>query len=208
MISPRAELYKTYLMYSMSGDVVELPVGGVIRKKTNLAARQAEMTRLQQLGDLLGMNQLEVAAVHNDLAEQAYRNQAQEVLRGTGTLSPERKEYLDQMRQQLGLQQATADKIIREVGGGGLGFLGGGGGFSVDGGGGGRGMLFLTTVLLQGGGMGGGVLHQGAGTQGLGWVVVFWAPGCLQQCRAVASILLVLLLLAFLHATCSASTYR
>jgi hypothetical protein len=39
------------------------------------------------------------------------------VLRGTGTLSPERKEYLDGMRQQLGLQQATADKIIREVGG-------------------------------------------------------------------------------------------
>jgi hypothetical protein len=60
-------------MYSMSGDVVELPVGGVIRKKTNIAARQAEMTRLQQLGDLLGMNQMEVAAVHNDLAEQAYR---------------------------------------------------------------------------------------------------------------------------------------
>lgn len=143
----RAELYKTYLMYSMSGDVVELPVGGVIRKKTNLAARQAEMTRLQQLGDLLGMNQLEVAAVHNDLAEQAYRNQAQEVLRGTGTLSPERKEYLDQMRQQLGLQQATADKIIREVGGlGGGGWVGGGGPCGRGGAGGGGGALVDHSV--------------------------------------------------------------
>jgi len=111
----RAELYKNYLMYSMSGDVVELPVGGVIRKKTNLAARQTEMVRLQQLGDLLGMTQVEVAAVHNDLAEQAYRSQAQDVLRGTGQLTAERKEYLDQMRQQLGLQQAAADKIIKEV---------------------------------------------------------------------------------------------
>jgi hypothetical protein len=54
----RAELYKNYLMYSMSGDVVELPVGGVIRKKTNLAARQTEMVRLQQLGDLMGMTQV------------------------------------------------------------------------------------------------------------------------------------------------------
>jgi hypothetical protein len=36
----RAELYKQYLMYSMSGDVVELPVGGVIRKKNSDVTRQ------------------------------------------------------------------------------------------------------------------------------------------------------------------------
>lgn len=71
----RAELYKNYLMYSMSGDVVELPVGGVIRKKTNLQARQAEMQRLSQLGDILGMSQAEIGAVHQDLAEQAFRAQ-------------------------------------------------------------------------------------------------------------------------------------
>ncbi len=40
---------------SMSGDVVELPVGGTIRKKTNAQARQAEMTRLSTLADVLGM---------------------------------------------------------------------------------------------------------------------------------------------------------
>jgi hypothetical protein len=62
-------------MYSMSGDVVELPVGGVIRKKSSLVTRQAEMNRLQQLGDILGMSQLEVNAVHTDLAEQAYKSQ-------------------------------------------------------------------------------------------------------------------------------------
>jgi hypothetical protein len=33
------------------------------------------MNRLQQLGDILGMSQLEVNAVHTDLAEQAYKSQ-------------------------------------------------------------------------------------------------------------------------------------
>ncbi|KAF8060559.1 SULTR2 [Scenedesmus sp. PABB004] len=111
----RAELYKNYLMYSMSGDVVELPVGGVIRKKSSLVTRQAEMARLQQLGDLLGMGMPEVAAVHNDLAEQAYRSQAQDVLRGSGSLSEERKTYLEELRAQLNIGKEAADKIIREV---------------------------------------------------------------------------------------------
>lgn len=60
----RGEIYKNYLMYTMSGDVVELPVGGTIRKKTNMAARQQEMARLSQLGDLLGMTNLEINQVH------------------------------------------------------------------------------------------------------------------------------------------------
>lgn len=36
---------------------------------------QAEMNRLTQLADILGMSQIEVAAVHGDLAEQAYKSQ-------------------------------------------------------------------------------------------------------------------------------------
>ncbi|KAF6255592.1 hypothetical protein COO60DRAFT_1641425 [Scenedesmus sp. NREL 46B-D3] len=128
-----------YLMYSMSGDVVELPVGGVIRKKSSLVTRQAEMNRLQQLGDILGMSQLEVNAVHGDLAEQAYKSQpgdlaetacksqpgdlaeqayksqATEVLRGSGSLSQERKQYLEELRTQLNLSKETGDKILREA---------------------------------------------------------------------------------------------
>jgi hypothetical protein len=121
----------------MSSDSVELPAGGVIRKKTNLQvrvgwggeagreserggdggrrrpwaaadvlparhtrahtqprtlahmhahtlpplgapapqARQQEMARLQQLGDVLGMGAAEVAAVQQELSEQAFRTQ-------------------------------------------------------------------------------------------------------------------------------------
>ena len=82
----RAELYKQYLMYSMSGDVVELPVGGVIRKKNSAVTQQAEMARLGQLGDILGMTPLEVRAVQQDLAGQAFKQQ----VRGSGRL----KEWL------------------------------------------------------------------------------------------------------------------
>jgi hypothetical protein len=39
---------------------------------------QAEMARLQQLGDILGMTQFDVAAVHQDLSEQAYKSQVGE----------------------------------------------------------------------------------------------------------------------------------
>lgn len=44
--------------------------------------------------------------------------QAQDVLRGTGSITPEREAYLEQMRQQLSLPEDKAKKIIREVGGG------------------------------------------------------------------------------------------
>ena len=54
----RAALYKQYLMYTMSGDVVELPVGGAVRKKNSGSSRQADMGRLSQLGDILGMSQV------------------------------------------------------------------------------------------------------------------------------------------------------
>lgn len=76
----RAELYKQYLMYSMSGDVVELPVGGVIRKKNSAVTQQAEMQRLNQLADILGMSPLEVRAVQQDLAGQAFKQQVRVVL--------------------------------------------------------------------------------------------------------------------------------
>ncbi len=64
-----------------TGDVVELPVGGMIRKRGDQAARSADMARLQALSDLLGMNQMEVVGVQSEMAEQAYKGQAQEVMR-------------------------------------------------------------------------------------------------------------------------------
>jgi len=111
----RAELYKVFLMGAMGSEVVDLPVGGQIRKKAGGPSRQHEMARLQQLSDLLGMSQPEVMAVHADLSEQAFKAQAQDVLRGNGTLTPERRKYLDDMASQLGLAPAQRDKVVKEV---------------------------------------------------------------------------------------------
>ncbi|KXZ55238.1 hypothetical protein GPECTOR_3g379 [Gonium pectorale] len=108
----RSEIYKNYLMYSMSGDVVELPVGGVIRKKSNAQARQAEMARLSSLADVLGMSGAEVMSAQSDLAEQAYKAQAQEVMR-MGPLNEEKIQYLDEMRAQLGLTKEVGDKVLK-----------------------------------------------------------------------------------------------
>lgn len=43
------------------------------------------------------------------------RTQATDVLRGSGSLSGERKEYLDNLAKQLGLPDDERDKTIREV---------------------------------------------------------------------------------------------
>ncbi len=42
----------------------------------------SEFARLSQLGDILGLTPLEVSSVHSQLAEQAYRNQVQQVCLG------------------------------------------------------------------------------------------------------------------------------
>lgn len=52
---------------------------------------------------------------HLNLSMHTTQPQAQEVLRATGQLTPERKAYLDDMRKQLQLPEDKADKIIREV---------------------------------------------------------------------------------------------
>jgi len=110
----RALLYRDYLMSTMSGEVVNLPVGGVIRKKTNEGARQADMARLQSLADILGMDQMEISKVHGNLSEEAYKAQATQVMR-SGPPSKASNQLLDSLAQQLGLNKEAAEKINRAV---------------------------------------------------------------------------------------------
>lgn len=53
------EIYKTYLMFCMSGDVVNLPMGGTIVVERD----EQEFARLSQLGDLLGLGPMDVYKV-------------------------------------------------------------------------------------------------------------------------------------------------
>lgn len=56
----RTDIYKNFLLYCMQGDVVSLPMGGTMIVERD----QSEFQRLSQLGDVLGLNQMDVAEVH------------------------------------------------------------------------------------------------------------------------------------------------
>lgn len=114
-IKDRQQLYKEYLLSTMSSDVTELPVGGLMRKKANTATTRAENWRLGELAGVLGLSQMDIAGVHGDLTEQAYKANVQEALRGTGSISKERQEELEAMRAQLGISAERAKQIQRET---------------------------------------------------------------------------------------------
>lgn len=63
----RQELYRGFLLYCLSGDVVTLPLGAQIV----IDRDESEFVRLAQLGDILGLTPADVSGVHKGLAEQA-----------------------------------------------------------------------------------------------------------------------------------------
>ena len=67
----RQDIYRNFLLYCMSGDTVALPMGSTVVVERD----ESEFARLSQLGEILGLTQFDVANVHKELAETAYRNQ-------------------------------------------------------------------------------------------------------------------------------------
>ena len=57
----RLDIYKNFLLYCMQGDVVTLPMGGTMVVERD----QSEFQRLGNLGDVLGLNQMDVMEVHS-----------------------------------------------------------------------------------------------------------------------------------------------
>jgi hypothetical protein len=68
----RTDLYRTYLIYCLSGETTGMPMGTQIVTQRD----DTEFVRLGQLGQILGMTPKEVADVHKGLAEQAFSQQA------------------------------------------------------------------------------------------------------------------------------------
>ena len=62
----KLDIYKGYLEYCMRGDVILLPMGGYMTVERD----QSEFTRLQQLGDILGLTAMDIMPLHNDMAEE------------------------------------------------------------------------------------------------------------------------------------------
>lgn len=107
-LQDRVDVYRNYLMYCMTGDVIQGPMGVQMVAERD----ESEFARLSQLGDLLGLTQMDVMKVHQDLAEQAFKGQVEQYMAG-GVLTPEKAEALEQLREKMGLPKETADKVIK-----------------------------------------------------------------------------------------------
>lgn len=106
----RTDLYRTYLLYCISGETTGLPFGTqIVTRKDN-----REYLRLGQLGGILGLTPKEVVDVHRSLAEQAFRQQAQVIL-ADGQLSKARIEQLNELQKQVGLPAESAQKVIKSI---------------------------------------------------------------------------------------------
>ena len=109
-VKDRTDIYRNFLLYCMSGDVVALPMGSTVVVERD----SSEFARLSQLGDILGLGPAEISGVHSGLAEQAYRSQVQSAL-GSGVLSKERADMLAEVRDKMGLSKEAAERIIKGV---------------------------------------------------------------------------------------------
>lgn len=106
----RTDLYKTYLLYCLTGEVTRIPFGAQITTKKD----DSEYVLLSQLGGILGLTGEEIVDVHRSLAEQAYRQQA-EVLLADGQLTKGKMEQLDELQKSVGLPPQYAQKITKSI---------------------------------------------------------------------------------------------
>jgi hypothetical protein len=106
----RIDLYKTYLLYCVTGEVTRIPFGAQITTKRD----DSEYLLLNQLGGILGLSSKEIVNIHVGLAEQAFRQQA-EVILADGQLTKARVEQLDELQKQVGLPQPQAEKVIKNI---------------------------------------------------------------------------------------------
>ena len=67
----RTDLYKTYLLYCLTGEMTKIPFDAEITTKKD----DSEFVLLNQLGGILGLGANEIVEVHRSLAEQAFRQQ-------------------------------------------------------------------------------------------------------------------------------------
>ncbi|KAF4387446.1 hypothetical protein F8388_011594 [Cannabis sativa] len=106
----RTDLYKTYLLFCLTGEVTRIPFGAQITTKKD----DSEYVFLNQLGGILGLDAKEIVEVHRSLAEQAFRQQA-EVILADGQLTKARVEQLSALEKQVGLPSQYAQKIIKNI---------------------------------------------------------------------------------------------
>lgn len=106
----QTDLYKTYLLFCLTGEVTRIPFGAQITTKKD----DSEYVLLNQLGNILGLTTKEIVEVHRSLAEQAFQQKA-EVILADGQLTKARVEQLNELQKQVGLPSEYANKIIKNI---------------------------------------------------------------------------------------------
>lgn len=106
----RADLYRTYLLFCLQGEVTVVPFGAEITTKKD----NSEYLLLNQLGGILGLTGKEIIEIHRNLAEQAFMKQA-EVILADGQLTKARIDQLNDVQKQVGLPAEYAQKVIKNI---------------------------------------------------------------------------------------------
>ncbi|KAI5408445.1 hypothetical protein KIW84_054324 [Lathyrus oleraceus] len=106
----RTDLYQTYLLYCLNGDVTEIPFGFQITKKKN----DSEYILLNQLGGILGLSGKDIVDVHRSVAEKAFKQQA-EVILADGQLTKAKVEQLNNLQKEVGLPEEYAHKVVKSI---------------------------------------------------------------------------------------------
>ncbi|KAM0854929.1 hypothetical protein ACQ4PT_050107 [Festuca glaucescens] len=109
-LSDRAELYRTYLMFCITGETTNVSFGTAISTKKD----NSEYMMLKQLGNILGLTRKEAQDVHIKLAEKAFVEQAEVVL-ADGKLTESKADQLAKIQKQVGLPAEHAQKIIKSI---------------------------------------------------------------------------------------------
>lgn len=106
----RIDIYKTYLLFCLTGEVKTMALGLEISTKKD----DSEYVVLSQLGGILGLTDKEIVGVHTSLAEQAFRQQA-EVILADGQLTKARVEQLNELQKKVGLPPQIGKTIIKSI---------------------------------------------------------------------------------------------
>ena len=106
----RIDLYRNYLEFAMQGDVMVLPMGGIIRLRRD----EREFERLSQWGEVLGLTQMDVYPLHQEFMEMGFKQQV-EAAAPQGVLSEEDSNELKEMAGKMGVAPDKAAKIMRDV---------------------------------------------------------------------------------------------
>ena len=109
-LQDRKDMYQIYLFYCLSGDTKTGPMG----VQMTIERDQSEFLRLQQLGDILGLNPMEIAGIHSNLSERAFREQAKGVL-ADGRVTAEKTEFLKKLQAQLGVSDEISAKVVKGI---------------------------------------------------------------------------------------------